>query len=97
MDILAKVEALKGMFQARITPESSPEEIESTNKANLELDEIVTAYNDVVKENAKFKDTIVRMVTSQGSSDKPVDDSQGSKPKSIEECIAEELNKEKEK
>lgn len=89
----SKLEAIKEKIKAKIKPESTPEEVnELTNLIN-ELDELEVPYNEKVEESAKFKDTIVRMVLEQGNSDKPADDSMGAKPKSIEECVAEELNK----
>lgn len=89
------VESLKGKIQGEIKPESSPEEIEKLNGLISELDSLETSHNEVVTENAKFKDTIVRMVTSQGDSNPPLDGALESKPKTIEECVAEELAKEK--
>lgn len=91
------IEALKGENNAKINQDTAPEEIEKINKSNADLDSLVEAYNSVVEENAKYKDTIVRMVTTEGSGNKPKDDVDGSKPKTIEECIAEELNKKGEK
>ncbi len=91
------IEALKGEFNANINQDSKPEEIEKVNKSNTSLDSLVDEYNLVVEENAKLKDTIVRMVTTQGNGKKPQDDTTGSNPKTIEECIAEELNKKGEK
>lgn len=88
-----KLEALKKRIQAKIKADSTPEEIEEVNSMIADLDSLGSSHNDLATENAKFKDTIVRMVTTQGNSDKPGDDSTGSKPKSIEECVAEELEK----
>lgn len=88
-----KLEALKKRIQGKIKPDSTPEEIEEVNSIVEELDSLGSSHKEVVTENAKFKDTIVRMVTTQGNSDKPADDSTGSKPKSIEECVAEQIEK----
>lgn len=93
MNFKERVEALKGEFNAKITQDTAPEEIEKVNQSNASLDSLVDDYNLIVEENAKLKDTIVRMVTTQGNGNKPQDDVDGSKPKSIEECIAEEMNK----
>ena len=87
------VETLKGKLQAKIKADSTTEEIEEVNGLIAEVETLVASHNEVVIENAKFKDTIVRMVTTQGDGNKPGDDSTGSKPKSIEECVAEELDK----
>ena len=91
------IEALKGENNAKINKDTAPEEIEKINKSNASLDSLVDNYNSVVEENAKLKDTIVRMVTTQGNGKQPQDDVDGSKPKTIEECIAEEMNKKGEK
>lgn len=93
MNFKERVEALKGEFNAKINQDTTPEEVEKINKSNANLDSLVEDYNLVVTENAKLKDTIVRMVTTQGDGKQPQNDSTGSKPKSIEECIAEEMNK----
>lgn len=93
MTFKEKFDALKGKIQAKITAESSPEQIEEINAIVGELDELEASHNEVVTESAKLKDTIVRMVSNQGDGNKPGDDSTGSKPKTIEECVAEELNK----
>ena len=87
------VESLKKRFQEKITPDSKPEEIEEVNANASILDELMAEHEKVVAENAKFKDTIVRMVTSQGDSTPPEDDSTGSKSMSIEEAI-EKVSKE---
>ena len=83
-----QVEALKAKFTSRITSEATPEEINAINADIAEIDALDTAHNEVVNECAKLKDTIVRMVSNEGSSDKPKDDETGSKPLSIDECIA---------
>ena len=97
MTFKERIEALKGTFQAQINENSTAEEIQSINDKSAELDSLETAYNEVVADNAKFKDTIVRMVTTQGDGKQPKDGSDESKPKTIEECIAEEINKKGEK
>lgn len=88
------VESLKKRFQDKITPDSKPEEIEEVNANASSLDELLTEHEKVVAENAKFKDTIVRMVTSQGDATPPTDPSSDSKSMSIEEAIA-KVSKEK--
>ena len=83
------VESLKGKLQAKITAESSAEYIQEINDLVAEVDSLETTYNELVSEHSKAKDTIVRMVMTQGDGKKPVDDSNGSKTMSIEEAIAE--------
>ena len=92
-----QVDALKGKFQSKITAESTQEQIDEVNDYIAEIDTLDTAYNELAQEHAKTKEALVRMVVNQGSSDKPGDDSTGSKPKSMEECVAEELAKQPKK
>lgn len=89
-----QVDALKAKFQSKITTESSQEEIDEVNSLVKEVDALDTAYNELEQEHAKTKSALVRLVVNQGSSDKPKDDVDGSKPKTIEECVAEQLTKE---
>ncbi len=93
MTFQEQITALKEKVKAKIKPESSEDEIKEINGLLAEMDSLETTHNELVTENAKFKDTIVRMVTNQGDGNKPRDDTDGSKPKTIEECVAEELEK----
>lgn len=93
MTFQEQITALKEKVKAKIKPESSEDEIQEINGLLAEMDSLETTHNELVTENAKFKDTIVRMVTNQGDGNKPRDDTDGSKPKTIEECVAEELEK----
>ena len=88
-----QISALKERFSNKITAESSPEELAEQQEISAELDDIEKSHNAVLDENAKLKATIVRMALNTGSSEKPKDESGGSKPKTIEECVAEELEK----
>ena len=85
------LESLKNSVQARITSESSADEIDKLDASHEE--ELAKAQD----ENAKLKDVIVRMVSTQGSSENPIDDAQGSKPMTIDEIFTklEKENKEK--
>lgn len=83
-----KIKALKSKISAKITAESSPEEIEEINNILAELDELDGQYDTVVDANNKYKDTIVRMVTSEGSSEAPKDEESGAKGMTIEEAVA---------
>ena len=93
MTFKEKIDALKGKFQGKITEESTPEQINEINDLVSELDALETSHQEVVTENAKFKDALVRMALTSGNSNKPEDETDVSKPKSIEECVAEELAK----
>lgn len=87
------LKALKGKISAKITAESSQEEIDEINGLVADIDSLGESHELLVSEHAKTKDALVRMVTNQGDSNKPADDTDGSKPKTIEECVAEELAK----
>lgn len=93
-----KVKEIKEEFTTRITQDSSAEEIEKINQSTAKVDELDKMYLEVEQENRKLKDAIARMVTSQGSSDKPNDpsDPNETKPLTLDEIIAEKL-KQKEK
>lgn len=93
MNFKEQLEALKGKVSAKITADSSQEEIDEYNGMIADIDSLGASHEELVTEHAKTKDTLVRMVTSQGSGDKPRDAVDGSKPKTIEECVAEELAK----
>ena len=94
MTFKERLDALREQVKAQIKPESSKEEIEKVNATSAELDELEKEHNAVVAENAKFKDTIVKMVLQEGDGNEPPDDAnREAKPKSIEEIVAEELNK----
>ena len=93
MTFKERLEALRAEVKSQIKPESSEEEITRLNGISAKLDELETDYNSVVTENAKFKDTFVKMVTTEGNSDKPKDETGDDKPKTIEEIVQEELNK----
>lgn len=88
-EIATLIEKLK----AKIKPESSEDEIAEINGMIADLETIENNHNSVVTENAKFKDTIVNMVLKTGDGKAPGNASDGSNPKSIEECIAEEIQK----
>ena len=89
MTIQERIASLKAKIKAKIKPESTQEELDEINGLMTELDEVEKDHNVVVTENAKFKDTIVQMVLKTGDGKQPEDESGGSKPKTIEECIAE--------
>lgn len=88
MTFKERIQALKDKAKALIKPESTPEEIEAVNGLIAEYDALDTEHDGSLTENAKFKDTIVRLVATQGNDDTPKDDSDVSKTMSIEEAIA---------
>ena len=88
MTFKEQMDALKAKIQAKVNADSTPEEIQEVNDLVGELDGLSTIHDSVVTENAKFKDTIVNMVMTQGDGKQPNDDSNGSKTMSIEEAIA---------
>lgn len=89
MDFKKQIEAFRASCKARITAESTPEEVEAINADIAKYDELEKDHDELVAQVASLKDTIVRVVSTQGSGDKPKDDVDGSNPKTIEEIIAE--------
>ena len=89
-----QIDALKAKFQGKIKEDSSQEEIDEVNNLIIEVNALDSAYQELENEHAKTKSALVRMVVNQGSGDKPRDESNGSKPKTIEECVAEIQQKE---
>lgn len=87
MKIKEKINFLREQIKAMIKPESTPEELEMYKNFNGALDEIEKEHESNVALNAKYKDQIVNMVLSQGSSETPPDDSLERKPKSMEEFV----------
>ena len=93
MTFKEQIDALKQKISSKITSESTPEETEEITGIIAEIDALDSAHNELETEHAKTKSALMRMVVNQGSSDKPKDDTDGSKPKTIDECVAEELAK----
>lgn len=89
MTFKEQVDALKAKISSRITDQSSQEEIDEVTGIVADIDALDSSYNELDQEHAKTKSALVRMVVNQGSSDQPKDESSGSKPKTIEECVAE--------
>lgn len=96
MNFSEKISALTQKLNAKLTAESSPEQIEEINSLVAEVNALNEDYSHLEQEHAKTKDALVRMVVTQGNSDKPKEDeSGGSNPRTIDEIIADKL-KEKE-
>ena len=87
MTFKEKLDSLRARAKAIVTPESSEDDIKKSTDILGELDEIEKDFDAQSAENAKFKDTIVRMVTTQGSDKPPVNEEEGSKPISAEDLV----------
>lgn len=87
MSFKDSVNSLREKIKGHIKPESSKEELEELNGMLASLDDMEKVHDELGVENAKFKDTIVKMVTSQGDDNPPPSDPSGSKPKSMEQFI----------
>ena len=87
MSIKERLDSLREKAKSKIKPESTQEEIDEANSIIAELDAIETEHNEVLSTSAKYKDTIVNMVLKNGDGKAPVDDSEGSKPKSMDEFL----------
>ena len=93
MTFKERLESLKAKFQAKITPESSADEINAVNEDIAELDALNADYDGVVTEQGKLKNTIVRMALTQGNDKAPKDGADGSKPMTIQEAFDEVASK----
>lgn len=93
MNFKEQAEALKARFTSKINADTSKEDLDEFTSINEEIDKLESSYNELLTENAKFKDTIIRMVTNQGSSDKPQEIIEERKPLTMEEIIAQKLSK----
>lgn len=89
MTLKEQVNALKEKFNSKLSESSTPEEIQEVNDIVKELEQIDSAHDTLLEEHAKTRSALLRLVVEEGSSDKPRDDVDGSKPKTIEECVAE--------
>ena len=89
MTFKERIDALKGKLQAKVTSEATAEQLADLKELTDELDSLNASHDEVVTEQAKLKDTIVRMALTQGDSNKPGDGADGSKPMTIEEAVAE--------
>ena len=87
MTLKERLDSLREKVKGKIKPESSQEELDEINGMLTELDEVEKSHGDLVTENAKFKDTIVRMVTTQGDDNPPPADPNGSNPRSMDQFI----------
>lgn len=89
MTFKEQIDSLRAKIKAHIKPESSDEDVADYTSLLSEVDELEKHHASLQEENAKFKDKIIKMVMTEGDDKPPVDDSNGSNPKSIEELLAE--------
>lgn len=83
-----KINSLINELKTQINAESTPEQIQVVETYSQQLEEISSAYDVLVEENAKIKDTLVRMVMNQGNSETPIDEVEEARPMTIEEVVA---------
>lgn len=87
MTFQERLNALREKFKAKVNADLPAEELNEINATLEDLDEIEKEYNNLSEVSAKYKDTIVNLTLNQGNDRTPPDDSQGSKPKSMDEFI----------
>ena len=87
MTLKERLDSLRAKVKAKIKPETSAEELDELNGILGELDEIENEHNNVITENTKFKDTIVRMALTQGDGKTP-DEPEGSNPTDMNQFLA---------
>ena len=84
------IKQLKANNQAKIKPESTPEELKAISEEDKNYDDALKEYNDLVKANSQYKETIINMIVSQGTPGTPKDPNPTEdKPKTLEEIIQE--------
>ena len=83
-----KIQAIKSTLQNRITSDTPTDDITAINSIISDIDSLGSDYGKLAEEHAKTKDALVKLVTTEGNGDKPNDGAEGSKPMSIDECIA---------
>ena len=90
MTFKEKLSQLREQAKSKMVKEdSSAEEIQAYTDYENSLNGLEEDYNKEVEEKAKLKDTIVRLVSSQGDGKAPKEESGESKPRTFEEIIAE--------
>ena len=87
---------LKNDIKSQINADTPKEQLDVYQKHNASLDDLEKEYNKVVQENVKYKDTIVNMVLTSGDGKKPTDETED-KALSIDECLQQIQEKEKDK
>ena len=83
MTIQEKIKALKESHHAKLTKDSTPEEIKTDEDFAKSLDEIEQDYNQVVKDKQEVTDLYIKVSKGQGSSNPPEEESK--EPRSLEE------------
>ena len=92
MTFREKLSKLKEDAKSKMVNENSnAEEIQAYTDYENSLNELEEDYNKEVNEKAKLKDTIVKLVSTQGDGKQPEEESGGSNPKTFEEIIADKL------
>ena len=92
MNMKEKVELIKEFLKNHITSDMDTETIKSYNDMIEQADAILDEHNDLEKELVSAKDTIVKLVKTQGNSNPPSDPTpQEKQPRGLEE-IAESIS-----
>lgn len=92
MDFKEQLNLLKETAKSKLVKaDASAEELEEANKFLSGLDELGASHEKVLSENAKFKDTIVSIVSSQGNGSVPPSEDGVKEPRSMEQIIADRL------
>lgn len=86
-----RVSKLKDYFQGLMSKEMSTEELEKHQEMLAEFDEIDKESDQQLEEISSAKDQIVKLVKSQGSSDKPKEEKE-QKPRTLEEIAQDTIN-----
>ena len=94
-DFKEVLQGVKDLIKPLLIKENATDEdISNYAKIEKELDSLQNEHDITLGVNASLRESIIHVVKNQGSSDKPKDGTDGSNPKTIEECIAEIQEKE---
>ena len=93
MTFKEKTESLRKFLKGLMKEDMSPEELEEFNKHIAGINELDQDYDKSETDRVKYRDKIVNMVMTEGSDRTPADEHDGSKPMSIDEAVAQVMEK----
>ena len=94
MTFKEKTESLRKFLKGLMKEDMSPEQLEEFNQHIAGINELDQDYDKSETDRVKYRDKIVNMVMTEGSDRTPADEHDGSKPMSIDEAVAQVMEKE---
>lgn len=89
------LKAFKTDIQALVNKDSSAEDIEANSKLLAKIDEVEAEANKTIEDKQIITDKYLEAVRGVGSTEKPKDEPEANKPRSLEEITAEVLAQDK--